>query len=219
MPVLSKTVALSRQRGSGGSYVGREVAERLGLRCIDREMLRDAAEYLRLNDSPAQMATAESSWWSRLGQAFAMAGPDSAYVPPSPESVYEGDRFAIEERLIQEIVAEHTAVIVGHGAAQVLRGRAGVLSVFLHAPEPWRIKRVQQIYRLADQRAAQQMVRDSDRDRAKFIQAIGGVSWTDVRCYDLAVDTAAIGFEATVDLIVRAVRARVEGDETGVSGA
>ena len=174
MQALSKTVALSRQRGSGGSYVGREVAERLGLLCIDREMLRDAAEYLRLHDSPAQNATAESSWWSRLGQACAMAGPEFGYAPPSPESVYEGDRFAIEERLIQEIVAEHTAVIVGHGAAQVLKGRAGVLSVFLHAPEPWRIKRVQQIYRLADQRAAQQMVRDSDRDRAKFIQAIDG---------------------------------------------
>jgi cytidylate kinase len=219
MQVLSKAVALSRQRGSGGSYVGREVAKRLGLLCIDREMLRDAAEYRRLHDSSAQVATADSSWWSRLGQAFAMAGPDSGYVPPSPESVYEGDRFEIEERLIQEIVAEHTAVIVGHGAAQVLRGRAGVLSVFLHAPEPWRIKRVQQIYRLADLRDAQQLVRDSDRDRAKFIQAKGGVSWTDVRGYDLAVDTAAIGLEATVDLIVRAVSARVEGDETGVPSA
>ena len=219
MQIPCKTVALSRQRGSGGSYVGRKVAERLGLLCIDRELLRDAAEYLRLRDSTVQIATAESSWWSRLGQAFAMAGPDSGYVPPSPESVYEGDRFGIEERLIQEIVAEHTAVIVGHGAAQLLRGRAGVLSVFLHAPEPWRIRRVQQIYRLADQRAAQQMVRDSDCDRAKFMQAIGGVSWTDVRGYDLAVDTAAIGFEATVDLIVRAVSARVEGNETGVQDA
>jgi cytidylate kinase len=211
MQVLTKTVALSRQRGSGGSYVGREVAERLGLLCIDRQMLRDAAEYLRLNES-APIETAESSWWSRLGQAFAMAGPESGYAPPSPESVYEGDRFEIEKRLIREIVAEHTAVIVGHGAAQVLRGRPGVLSVFLHAPEPWRIARVQQIYRLADQRAAQQMVRESDRDRAKFIQAIGGVSWTDVRGYDLAVDTAAIGFDATVDLILQAVKARAKGD-------
>jgi hypothetical protein len=63
------------------------------------------------------------------------------------------------------------------------------------------------------------MVRDSDSERAKFIQAIGGVSWTDVRGYDLAVDTAAIGFEATVDLIVRAVSARVEGNEAGVPSA
>ena len=215
MQVLSKTVALSRQRGSGGSYVGREVAERLGLLCIDRAMLREAAEYLRLHDSPVQNAEAESSWWSRLGQACAMAGPESGYVPPSPESVYQGDRFEIEERVIQEIVAEHASVIVGRGAAQMLKGRAGVLSVFLHAPEPWRIKRVQEIYRIADQRVAQQMVRESDRDRAQFIQGISAVSWTDVRGYDLSIDTAAIGFQATVDLIVRAVRARVEGDETG----
>ena len=96
--------------------------------------------------APAQMAGAESSWWSRLGQAMALAGPDAGYSTPSPESVYDCDRFEIEERLIQEIVVEHAAVIVGHGAAQVLRGRPGVLSVFLHAPEAWRVKRVQQIH-------------------------------------------------------------------------
>ena len=109
-------------------------------------------------------------------------------------------------------MAEHTALIVGHGAAQVLRGRAGVLSVFLHAPESWRIDRVQHVYRLPDRRAAQQMVRDSDRDRARFIQEIGGVSWMDARAYDLTVNTAAIGFQATIDFIIRAMSPRVEGD-------
>ena len=74
------------------------------------------------------------------------------------------------------------------------------------------MKRVQQIYRVADQRDAQQMVRDSDRDRSRFIHALCGMDWTDVRAYDLAVDTAAMGVEAAVDLIVRAVEARIDVD-------
>jgi cytidylate kinase len=179
-------------------------------------MLHDAAEYLRLQglqESPAETAAAESSWWSRLGEAFAMGAPDSGYVAPSAESAHEGERFGIAERLIREIAAAHPAVIVGHGAAQVLRGHAGVLSVFLYAPEASRIARAQQLYRLEDPGAAEQMVRDSDRDRAGFIQAISGVSWTDACAYDLAIDTAAIGLEPTIDLIVRTVRVRVEGHE------
>jgi hypothetical protein len=174
-------------------------------------MLREAAGFLRSHDPRAQdhdeVKAPGSSFWSWLGQALAMCSPESRYVPPVPESTYEGELFEIENRLMREIVADHAAVIVGHGAAQMLRGRPGVLSVFLHAPEPWRIARVQEIYHL-DQRAARHMVHESDRDRARFVQALSGASWTDRRGYDLAVDTAAIGFEAAIDLIVQAVRAR-----------
>jgi cytidylate kinase len=180
-------------------------------------MLHDAAEYLRLQElqaSPAEAAAAESSWWSRLGLAFAMGAPDSAYLTPS-DSTYEGERFEIEGRLIREIGAEHPAVILGHGAAQLLKGDAGVLSVFLHAPEAWRIDRVRTLYKLEDPGAAVQLVRDSDRDRGEFVQAMSGVSWTDVRAYDVALDTAAIGLEAAIDTIVRTVKVCMGGPGAG----
>ena len=130
-------------------------------------------------------------------------------MPPSSDAVYEGELFDIEQRLLVDITNEHAAVIVGRGASQILRGRPGVLSVLIHAPEPWRVTRVQEVYGI-DPRAAQRMVHDSDRDRALFVAAIGGGDWTDARGYDLALDTAALGFEPAADLVVRAMRARVE---------
>jgi cytidylate kinase len=219
MHTVVRTVAISRQRGSGGTFVGREVADRLGLRFVDREMLRVAAEYLRDHDSPAGSEQADSSWWSRISQAFALGGPDSRCAPPSVESVYDGDLFKIEERLLREIVDDDATVVVGRGAAQTLRGRTGVLSVFLHAPEPWRINRIQNVYRLADRRAAQQMVHESDRARARFIQTLGEVGWTDVRGYDLALDTAAVTVEEAVNLIVEAARAGVATASAGTASA
>ena len=217
MHTLVRTVAISRQRGSGGTFVGREVADRLGLRFVDREMLRIAAEYLQDHDSPAQREQADSSWWSRISQAFALGAPDTHCAPPSVESVYEGDLFMVEERLLREIVDDEATVVVGRGAAQTLRGRTGVLSVFLHAPEPWRISRIQDVYRLADRRAAQQMVHESDRARARFIQSLGEVGWTDVRGYDLALDTAAVTLEEAVNLIVEAARAGVAAASAGTA--
>jgi len=81
--------------------------------------------------------------------------------------------------------------------------------VFLHAPEAWRIERVKEVYAVASDSEAQRMLRESDRARARFVRAIAGCEWTDVRGYDLALDTAALGFDAAVDIIVRAVDARV----------
>jgi CMP/dCMP kinase len=205
------TVAISRQRGSGGSYVGRQVAHRLNLKYIDRELLRDAAEYLHKEESsrtPRQRA--EASWWAQIGTAFALGGPEILYVPPSPAAVYEGDLFEREDRLIREIVSDHVAVIVGRGVAQILRGRPEVVTVFMHAPERWRADRIRQIYGVADAAAALRMAQESDRDRAKFIRRLSGLDCTDARNYDLAINTAAIGFAGAVDLIAGAVAARLE---------
>lgn len=213
MTHTSKTVAISRQRGSGGSYIGRALADRLNLRYIDRQMLRDAAEYLRTHD-PEERVEPTGSWWARLGQTLALGMPEAGYVPPASEADYEGELFEIEKKIIKQVVegqiAVEPTVLVGRGSAQTLRGRACVLSVFVHAPEKWRIERAQQAYSLADTAAAERMVRESDRSRARFIKAVAGVNWTDACSYDLTIDTAAIGFEAAVDAIARAADARVE---------
>ena len=214
MNSLVRTVAISRQRGSGGTFVGREVADRLGVRFVDREMLRVAAEYHQDYSSPAEIEETGSSWWSRISQAFALGGPDSRFAPPSVESVYEGDLFDVEERLLREIVDDEATVIVGRGAAQKLKGTTGVLSVFLHAPEAWRISRVQDVYKFADRHAAQQMVHESDRARTRFMQTLGAVAWTDSRGYDLALDTSTVTIEGAVNLIVEVARTGVACRDT-----
>ena len=87
----------------------------------------------------------------------------------------------------------------------MLRGRPGVVTVFVHAPEQRRVDRVQQLYKIADRAQASRMVRESDRDRTRFIRTVADVEWTDPRCYDLAINSTSLGFDATVDLIVRSV--------------
>src|SRR5207248_1309361 len=119
---MIQTVAISRQRGSGGSFVGRGVAERLGYRYIDRDMLRVAAEYLRTSDTSARVPPV-GSWWSRLGQTLAFGAPDAAsYVAPESEATFEGELFEIEKKIIHDIVegqiAAEPTVIVGRGTGQ-----------------------------------------------------------------------------------------------------
>jgi cytidylate kinase len=128
--------------------------------------------------------------------------------------LYEGELVGIEDRLLREIVAEHVAVIVGRGAAQTLRGRADVMTVFIHAPEQWRAERVQQIYKTADHAQALRMVRQSDTDRTRFIRSVANVEWADPCCYDLTINSMTLGFDGAVDVIVRSVTAA--GGHAGV---
>jgi CMP/dCMP kinase len=204
----TKCIAISRQQGSGGSYIGRAVAERLGCRYFDREMLRTVAEYLSEHEHDSKDEQHARSWFDRLGNVFAVGTLETGYVPPPPTMLYEGALVGIENRLIREIVDDHVAVIVGRGAAQMLRGRPGVVTVFVHAPEPRRVERVQQVYNIADRAQAARMVRESDRQRTRFIRTVADAEWTDPCCYDLAINSTSLGFDAAVDLIVRSVAAR-----------
>src|SRR4029077_20202336 len=96
-----RSIAISRQQGSGGSYIGRAVAERLGFRYFDREMLRIVAEYLREHEQRSKKdVQPEDSWFERLGTFFARGSLDTGYVPPPRTVLYEGGLVRVEDRLI-----------------------------------------------------------------------------------------------------------------------
>jgi len=196
-------IAISRQRGSGGAEVGRRVADQLKLRYVDRQLLRHAAEFLQARDDQAGAAPAAGSWWARLGEAMGIGSGGFTHAPPALESLQEHQLLGIEQRLLGEIADHGDAVIVGCGAAQALKGRPGVLSVFLHAPAAWRITRVQQVYGI-DRTAAEQAVRESDRNRARFIEQLTGAPWTHAGSHHVSVDTSLLGVDGAVALVLAA---------------
>ena len=197
-------VAISRQKGSGGGHIGQVLAERRGLRFIDGAMLHDAAAYLRVHDPNLERVGERiDTWWSTMAGAIAMGGLSGLGMLPV-DTMREADMAHIERRIIEEIAQQHPAVIVGRGAGHVLKGRPGVLTVFLHAPEAWRIDRVAQHTGVTPAKA-RDAVRESDRHRASFMRAFTGTDWTDARQYDLAIDTSALGIEAATNLVLQLV--------------
>jgi cytidylate kinase len=197
-------VAISRQKGSGGGHIGQVVAERRGLRYIDGAMLRDASEYLLVHDPNLERVEERiDTWWTTMAGAIAMGGMSGLGMLPM-DTVREAEVARVERRIIEEIAERHASVIVGRGAGHLLKGRLGVVRIFLHAPETWRIERVAQ-HTGVPQAKAREAVRNSDRNRAGFIRALTGTDWTDARQYDLAIDTAAVGIEVATDLVLRLV--------------
>ena len=203
-------VTISRQMGSGGAHVGQAVARRLGIRYVDRQVLEEAAKLLGVDECRVQALEDERpSLWSRLEQVLAIGTPESPYVPPPAPIVYQAEVAELESRLIREIAAADDAVIVGRAASWVLRDHPGLVSVFLHAPEPWRVERVMQTYGLRDRRAAEDLVRRTDRGRESYRAAITGAKEIDVLLgHHVSFDTAAVGLDQIVGILEALARTR-----------
>ncbi len=209
----SSTVVLSisRQLGSGGSFIGQGVAHRLGLKYVDREILKQAATLLgREDEDLAQLEERVANAWVRLTRHLSIGPPDALFTPPRPaSSIYEEDLFRIERQVIREIASRENCVIIGRAASFVLRDHPGLIRLFVHAPEAWRIELLMRSVEHTDRKAVQEMIRRTDRDRANFVQAVCGCDWSNACHYDMTINPAKVGLDLAVDIVTKIVEDRM----------
>jgi cytidylate kinase len=199
-------ITISRQMGSGGSYIGYRVAKELGFKYIDREILRRAAELLGTEVSYLENYDEKSSnFIEKFIRGFSFGSPEAAGIPPLRQPVYDKDLFTLECKIMNEILNRHSAVFIGRGGFYALKDRKVevVFRILIHAPQEFRIKRIMKVQNISEMQKVRSVVEASDVRRAMFIKDMVGVDWMDARNYHLCIDSSAVGFSPSVEMIVR----------------
>ena len=211
-------ITISKQMGSGGSYIGHLVAKELGFKYIDREILHEAATRLGTDASVLEAHDERSCGFiDSLVRAFSFGTPEAAYVPPLSRPVYDKDLFTLESRIMNEIVDRYSAVIAGRAGFHVLRQRPGVIRVFVHAPTEFRVQRVMQVQHAADISGVRAQVEESDRRRSKFVRDMVGVNWADARNYHLCIDSSAVGFPTAAEMVIKMATEKLRTGAAGIT--
>ncbi|HET6577997.1 MAG TPA: cytidylate kinase-like family protein, partial [Gemmatimonadales bacterium] len=136
-------ITISRQYGAGGSQVAQLVAEALGWRVVDNELVEEVAA--RAGLPPEQVAQREErclSFVERLARSLAAATPDVFPPPGSAVAIAdlsEAELVKITETVVEEIAARGKVVLVGRAAPAVLAREADALHVKLVAPRAFRL--------------------------------------------------------------------------------
>lgn len=199
-------VTVSRQMASGGSYIAYSVARKLGIKYLDNEVLYRAAKFMgmdvrELSDREERI----DNFITKIARSFCFGSAEAPYVYPSGLPIYDMDIFDAEARIIKEVASTCHVVIVGRAGHYLLRGYPGLVTVFVHAPLGFRIKRLMEIRKIAENIATAE-IRESDKRREKFLRYHTGLEWTNARNYHLCIDTAATSFEEAIEMIVNLVR-------------
>jgi len=192
-----QVVCLSAVDGSGGEQVGPLVAERLGYRMVDEEIVAAAAHEAQLD--PAVVADVErrksaiSRFLDRLGPGTAASATLGAFVTDQVDAT--PDEAALRD-LIRSIIGQVAdagrVVIVAHAASFALRGRRDTLRVFLTASPEIRTARLSQ--------DAKQLAK-LDANRADYLKRFYDVGAEQSQHYDLVLNTdrlAPVAVAATV---------------------
>jgi hypothetical protein len=211
--VPSNVICISHTTGAEGEQLGAIVAERLGFRYLDDEIVDQAAEWASLD--PAVVADVErrkgvlARFFNRLGDS---SGSDSPRISPtSPGWPVTGDdarRVPSDETLrglirdvIRDAAEEGEAVITAHAASMVLGKRPGVLRVLVTASPAIRAERVAK-ERDLDERRASDVIQNEDTARASYFRRFFRIEQELPTHYDLVVNTDLLRTAEAADIVV-----------------
>ncbi len=124
---------------------------------------------------------------------------------PSLGAEFDERYLAEVRRAVLEYAARGRVVILGRGAGAILGRRPDVLRVFLHAPRPWRLERIVELHGVDEEAAAAEIDR-VDAARSAHLHDVFALEFGDPHNYDLCLDVAQLGFDASKALIVAAVK-------------
>jgi cytidylate kinase len=198
---VSRVVTISAAYGAGGSWVGPEVAERLGWRFIDRAIPAQVAERLEVPVEHAEVHDEAAA--PRFTRLLARLPNTSGVVVPEATI----DAFCREtERLLIEAADAGDVVVLGRAGAIVLRGRPGALHVRLDGPGEARVLQAMRVEEI-DEDEARRRQKSSDRARIDYVRHFYRADPRDPRHYHMVLDSTAVALPTCVELIVTAAQA------------
>ena len=195
--MAKRIITISREFGSGGRFIGEEVAKKLGIAYYDKNVITEIADKSGLSPEYIQ-ENAELSPKKGLF-AYALAGRD--ITGKSVEDiVYEAQR-----KVILELVEKEPCVIIGRNADFILKDRDDVLNVFIHGNMPEKMQRISCLYNVSGQEAVKMMA-DTDKRRLANYNFYTEQKWGKASNYTLCLNSSELGYDRCEAIIMECVK-------------
>lgn len=177
-------ITISREYGSGGRFVGRLVAEKLGLPFYDKELISLSAKESGLSEEYVKMTDEKKK--------------SASYTNNND------DRLFIAEQKVIEKLAKSSCVIVGRCADYILKDNKDAIKIFLYSDSKSKEKRAIKYYGL-NSKTALRKIDKINKERSKHYKFYTNREWKDFSNYDLSFNVDKYGVEKTAENIINII--------------
>ena len=195
--MAKRIITISREFGSGGRFIGEEVAKKLGIAYYDKNIIGQIAEKSGLSPEYIQ----ENAELSPKKGLFAYAFSGRDITGKSVEDmVYEA-----QTKIILGWAEKEPCVIIGRNADYILKDRDDVLNVFIHGDMPEKIKRITGLYNVEEKEAVKMMA-DTDKRRRTNYNFYTDQNWGKASNYTLCLNSSQLGYDRCEMIIMECVK-------------
>ena len=191
--MTKRIITISREFGSGGRFIGEEVAKKLGIKYYDKEIIGQIAKESGL----APEYIKESAELSPKKGVFAYAFTGRDITGKSVEDmVYEAQR-----KVILDLAEKEPCVIIGRNADYILKDRDDVLNVYIHGDMPEKIQRICKLHNISEADAVK-MINDIDKRRMTNYNFYTDQKWGKASNYTLCLNSSKLGYDKCESIII-----------------
>ena len=192
-------ITISRELGSGGHTIARKLAERLGVRLIDKQLIRELSKRFNLTPATIERLKGEKKQW--LSDFLRRVAP-----APSPAGfITTDDIFKAETEILRQLADEGSCVIAGRSGFFVLKNEPNKFDIFITASKEHRIERTMRRQKLTRE-LAEEVLEKVDKARENYIQRYAGTSRYDARNYNLSLNVDGLTEDEAVDVILACIK-------------
>jgi cytidylate kinase len=201
---MFNVLTIAREYGSGGSDIGRKVAELLGWECMDKQIIERVAAMGKVDPAWAAQADEHAiAWWERVMKSFRQGGPES-YAGEGAELAVDRDTVQIfTANVIQEAAKVGNCVIIGRSAQCILRRHPHVLRMLVYAPLNEKIARMK--LRHPEERNLQALLRRVDSERLHYARYYYDCDSADPRLYHITMNST-LGIDTCARMVAQIIQ-------------
>ena len=208
---MKSIITIGREFGSGGHLIGKRLAERLQIPFYDKELLDRAAKDSGLCKEIFENQDERPS--NSFLYSLVMDTYSSGVLNDMP---LNQKVFLAQFDSIKKLAAEGPCVIIGRCADYALEDDPNLLSVFIHADQEARIKRISRLYDLTPNRARDR-IRKNDKSRSSYYNYYTSKEWGSVESYDLSIDSSKFGIDGAIEMILKAIEMKESSDRKPIA--
>ena len=201
-------ISIGREFGSGGKYIGQELAKKLGIKCYDNELLTKTSEDYNIDIEMLEKVDEKqkSSFWYSFATNYVFSKSNEV-LPISAD-----DNLFLKQAKVIEDLYNHSesCIIIGRCSDYILKDKTNVIKLFIYSSDmDFKINRKMK-YENLNRTIAEKKIRQVDKQRAEYYKHFTSQMWGDRDNYDLCIDTSKLGVDETADVLETYIRKRMK---------
>lgn len=199
---MNYVITIARGFGSGGKYIGKELSKRLGIPCYDSKILKIASNASGINENLFHQVDERLRKNKFIKKLTQTSKRDYIVGPTERQFTSDDNLYNIQREIIEKLADTQSCIIIGKCANHILRERDNVVSVYIEAPRKDCVVSIKNLLGVTDEEA-HSMIQKTDKYRADYYEYYTrGEDWTNPVLYDMTLNSARIGRDRCVDLII-----------------
>jgi cytidylate kinase len=197
-------ITISRQFGTGGHEIGAELARRLGVKLLDKQILNEVAARINAVEEAVEKIEARNPLWRDDFTNFYRTYMANAEYNGQEQDQTSHALFRAQADAIRRIASEESCVIVGRCGFDIFADHPNALKIFVHSSLDCRKRRIAEKYDISEHDAAAMIV-DNDYSRELYTKTYTGREWKDATNYDISLDVRKFGVNGAVDFLMNCI--------------